>query len=31
MVNGGFPERSRYGFEMVDAPAPAFAFENRVN
>jgi len=27
MVNVGFPERTRYGFEMVDAPgaSPAFA------
>jgi hypothetical protein len=22
MVNGGFPEQTRYGFEKVDVPAP---------
>jgi hypothetical protein len=29
MVNVGFPERSGYGFEMVDAPDAAFFAENR--
>jgi hypothetical protein len=24
MVNGGFPQTPRYGFEMVDAPGAAF-------
>jgi hypothetical protein len=29
MVNAGFPTPSRYGFEMVHAPAAAFSGANR--
>jgi hypothetical protein len=29
MVNTGFPARTLYGFEMVDAPDAAFLAENR--
>ena len=29
MVNDRFPERSRYGFEMVDAPGACFFSQSR--
>jgi hypothetical protein len=30
MVNAGFPDPIRYGFEMVDVPKPSMFYANQV-